>query len=97
LNNLQVTLLPDVEDSRCPSDVQCIWAGYEKVNLVVNTINWPQNISFTSVPKLDDSPAELTIAQFRIKLINVVPYPTANIKIDPSQQKAILLIEKISP
>jgi hypothetical protein len=71
--------------------------GFEKVNFVVNTINWPQNVSFTSAPKLDDSPAELTIAQFWVKLIDVVHYPTANIKVDPSQQKAILLIEKVSP
>jgi hypothetical protein len=81
-----------VDDSRCPRDVTCIWAGDAKIVISVRRGNGQQ------------SKMELhTNGQFRqagkyqryvIKLVALDPYPRTSAKGKPSAYVATLLITK---
>jgi hypothetical protein len=76
--NVSIKFLDVMEDSRCPSDVQCIWAG--QVNISLNISKFyvsPVRMNLTlgplgsnsSMGELDDS---------KIQLLEVQPYPKAS-------------------
>jgi len=73
---LGVRLMPTqvTEDSRCPSGVQCIWAGTVRLNTLINgqsttefTLNTPVNIG-----------------QVKFELVEVAPEKRQNVPISPS-------------
>ena len=69
--------LVGIEDSRCPSDVSCIWAGNAAVSMRL-----VQNSTFTdfvlhSNPGENTGVGELTVMEFTIELIDVNPLPTS--------------------
>lgn len=64
----------DIEDSRCPSDVQCVWEGQVVVHVDV-TVNWEQLgiYSISLNEPLDGSLIQLD--QYYLQLLKVEPYP----------------------
>lgn len=83
----------DVSDSRCPSGVQCIWAGQVRVAL---NVDYPENNS----QKIDlilgagasDENSKI-IGGYTIKLLNVEPYPNGA-EIEKSDYTASLKLLK---
>src|SRR5437879_4848718 len=79
-DGIKVKLLNVTADSRCPSDVTCIWQGEVKIS--VNIIRNNQDLgdfSLTSRAGQDD----LGIQNFDghlIQLVKVEPYPTSGKK-----------------
>jgi len=71
----------DVEDSRCPSDVQCVWKGQVTVNVGVK-VGWEDlgNYSISLNDPLDLSIIQLD--QYSLQLVKVEPYPTSTNPID---------------
>ena len=74
----------DIEDSRCPSDVTCMWEG--QVNVMINIRNETDKISAQFTPN-----HSLTyITPYNITLTDIQPYPisterpdyTATLKIE---------------
>ncbi len=65
-----------IEDSRCPSDVQCVWEGQVtvNVNVVVNREDLG-NYSISLNEPLDGSLIQLD--GYSLQLIKVEPYPTS--------------------
>jgi hypothetical protein len=59
--------LVSVEDSRCPSGVQCIWAGTVKAKLALTSGGTTQD----AVVELGKEPVEL--GQYMISLVSVKP------------------------
>jgi hypothetical protein len=55
------------EDSRCPSGVQCIWAGNAQASLQLDTTQFSLN---TTV-----EPREAVVAGFRFSLVQLTPRP----------------------
>lgn len=77
-----------IQDSRCPKEVQCITAGKASIEL-----EWNAKGDRTKIELSTDSGAnEATYGKFKIKLIEITPYPTAGQKTDPPQYTAILMI-----
>lgn len=80
--NAGVTIkLVDVQDSRCPKDVQCIWEGDAVVTLRINSADTTQNFVLHTNPKQEEGKlAETEIFMHHIQLLDVSPYPlsTAN-------------------
>ncbi len=79
----------DIEDSRCPSDVQCIWEGQVIVN--VNVVVNQEDLGNYSI-SLND-PLNLPIIQFEqysLQLIKVEPYPTSTDSIHVSDYVATM-------
>ena len=86
-----VSLDSVLSDSRCPIDVQCIWAGnaaarftfLDHGHVIPFTLN--TNAAF---------PVDTLISGYRIRLIDLKPAPHSGVVIKQSDYKADLLITK---
>ena len=71
-----------VEDSRCPKDVDCIWAGNAKVTIKV-TNRKGESKTFDLNTNLETKPVRF--GGYEIKLGSVTPYPKANVTVRPTR------------
>lgn len=73
--------LTDVQDSRCPSGMQCIWAGYAAVTLqLTDATAAPQTARLTLLNNLptytrDSVSVTLNRREYWLRLLDVTPYP----------------------
>ena len=80
-------------DSRCPSDVTCVWAGNAAVQLQLSagrgsktvTLNTSRNSPFVR---------ESEYQGYKVKLADLSPYPRSNRKIAAGDYTATLLVSK---
>lgn len=91
-DNIQVKFLEVVEDSRCPKDVQCMWAGEVKVKVEVTNYNaskpQPEErvLVLSPTADFDDLFGNIFHADgFNITAVNVKPYPISTKKIKPKE------------
>ncbi len=77
-DNLVQFKITEINDSRCPSDVVCIWEGKADVKIQVES-----PFSGTITLSTYDNPVD-TVGNYSFKLIDVSPYPisTKTIKLD---------------
>lgn len=69
---LTIKFVEVVEDSRCPRDVTCIWAGNAKVKLLVSKgKNRSQEVELNS----GIEPTAVTVFGFELSLKELTPYP----------------------
>ena len=90
--NIKVTFLDVTEDSRCPSDVTCIWAGQAKI--IVNILKHYQDIgdlTLTSGAGNGDL-ATKAFDGYSIELVKVDPYPISTEKIELSDYIITLVV-----
>ena len=72
---LLVTFTRIVSESRCPSNVQCVWAGEVSTLL---TLGGAQTGALTlNLPGSNTKPATGTAGPYRIELKGVTPYPVS--------------------
>jgi hypothetical protein len=86
--------LVNVTDSRCPSDVTCIWAGQASVDLAIQ-VNGNNNL-LTLVSTAGNSSPK-SFGSYVIHLVNVDPYPTSTKHLQLSDYTITLKITTISP
>jgi hypothetical protein len=91
--NLQITFVKVTEDSRCPSNVQCIWAGQAKVVLTAVAAGMPRDIELT-LGGGSPSAASASFGAYTVELRNLEPYPDATRQIKPGDTIATLLVTK---
>ena len=60
------------EDSRCPVDVQCVWAGDAKIELTVSRTTVPGDIRVIS---LTPPNSETTVGNLRLRFVGLAPTP----------------------
>ena len=90
--DLKVKFVEVVEDSRCPSDVQCPWAG--RVSCVIElTQNSTANKTVLTQSGLTEGYAIETYELYQLKF-RVEPYPQAGKTINKSDYRLILTISK---
>lgn len=70
--------LVSVEDSRCPSDVTCIWAGNAAVLLRIHQNDTQQEFGLNSNPGENTGVGVTELLGYRISLIDVSPFPTSD-------------------
>jgi hypothetical protein len=81
-----------VEDSRCPQDVNCVWAGNAKVTIrVTNRSGRSQTFDLNSNLKGNSA----TFGGYKIELGGVSPYPRSNIRINRNGYTASFTVTKI--
>ena len=91
--DLQVKFVSVEGDSRCPADVNCIWAG--KADVVLDVMHNKCNTPLTlSTPESSQAGDQGKIGNFRLKLIKLDPYPRSDQKISPSDYRATLIVTK---
>ena len=91
--DFQVKFVDVPQDSRCPTGVNCVWAGNAEVTLNVSYDKCTTNLTLNT----NDSPQtkqEEKAGDFRVKLIKLDPYPRSDKKIAASDYLATLVITK---
>jgi hypothetical protein len=88
---LRVKFVEFIEDSRCPVDVDCIWAGNAKIKVRVTS----RGVS--RVLTLDTMGSEKPIVAhgYKFRLTGLTPVPRSNVRIDPSKYIATVEAEKL--
>lgn len=90
-DSLSVKFQKVVEDSRCPSDVECVWAGRIVIELEVVIDGVAQTVTLSS--ENNEEPA--TVGNYVITMGAVTPYPVSTVVIQPGEYKVDLLIEEL--
>lgn len=91
--DLQIKFAAVTEDSRCPADVNCIWAGNARValDLIENKCTTRITVNTQSNSQAAD---EGKSGRYRVKLVKLDPYPRTDRKTAPGDYSATLLISK---
>lgn len=77
-SRLSVRFVEMVEDSRCPTDTNCVWAGNAKIKIRVRAHGRSHDLTLDT-----NGPNQAAIAEgYSIKLIRLTPEPRSNIRID---------------
>lgn len=91
--DLQVKFAAVSEDSRCPENVNCIWAGNAEVAL---DLIQGQCTTLLKLNTHQNSPGteEGKSGRYRVKLVKLDPYPRSDRKIASGDYTATLLISR---
>jgi hypothetical protein len=89
-DNISVTFQEVLEDSRCPVDVTCIWAGLAKVSLQVSVSGQEREISLSTSPPENSAVFE----NYTFWLISVRPAPRSDQNIDSSAYFVTVRVDK---
>lgn len=90
---LRLTFMNVKDDSRCPKDVTCVWAGNAAVRLWLTNGRGGKAVTLNTAksPTLSD---EAQYHGYKIKLVDLNPYPRSSHKIAQSDYTATLLVTK---
>jgi hypothetical protein len=80
------------EDSRCPSDVMCVWAGNAAVEIGVSFGMGPTT---RYVLNTIGDPAFVDVGGYRITLIDLQPYPVSTSRIPPASYLATFRFQQV--
>ena len=88
--NLRIKFIAVTEDSRCPINVECFWAGNAKVAITIQKDeNLPLNDSLNTYLK----PREIEYLDYQIFIKNLEPNRDVNQTIPQSEYVATFLIK----
>ena len=87
--DLTVTFRAVSEDSRCPRDVVCVWAGNGQVQLEVQLGTSVR----TAMLNTTTQPHEVSVDSYRLALVELAPVPHSQHPIPPSQYVATLRLQ----
>ena len=82
------------EDSRCPADVKCVWAGNAAVRLEVSIPGKGSKTLTLNINNSSSSVDENQYGGYKLKLVELSPYPRSDRKIRPGDYVATLLVSK---
>jgi hypothetical protein len=93
----QITVtIQDIQDSRCPTDMVCIWAGMIVVEGQLQVGGQEYDLRLSNNRNASGFPEDFSMNEYTIKLIDVIPYPKSSGSQPVGGQSAILLISKRS-
>ena len=91
--DMQVKFTGVPQDSRCPTNVNCVWAGNAEVSLEWMVDKCPTSITLNT-HATSGTGDESKVGGYRVKLIKLEPYPHSEKKISPGDYTATLLVTK---
>jgi hypothetical protein len=80
------------EDSRCPVDVQCVWAGDAKIDVTVARAGSPTETKTLSITPPDN---EVQIGNLKIRFVGLAPVPRQGDGNSPRNYLAEFIVEQI--
>lgn len=88
---LTIKFIALVEDSRCPTDVECIQAGNGKIQIELKKVG-----SGTKIFELNTNaqPKAVSFAGYTIELVDLNPKPATNIRINRNGYTATFNVSK---
>lgn len=87
--SLRITLISVQEDSRCPVDVECVWAGNAKLNLEVKR---SKKKFISTALNTTLNPREIAYKGYTIKLIRVSPERRASVPVASDEYEATIVV-----
>jgi hypothetical protein len=88
---LGVRFVSVTEDSRCPSDTTCVWAGEVKAQVEVREgSNQPKVVEL-------GLGGETSVGDHRVTLVRVEPQPTSTARIAAQLYRATLKVDRARP
>jgi hypothetical protein len=87
---LEIVFRDVVEDSRCPTDVTCVWAGNGKVRLRLTLGTGSESTADLNTGLL---PSRTEVGPYRITLVELSPDPVSTASIPPERYRINLLVE----
>jgi hypothetical protein len=87
---LSVEFIRVVEDSRCASDVTCVWAGEVKVQLAT------RNDAAEAVQHEITAGQHAAVGEFRLAVVQVQPEKISTREISPEEYRVTLKLERAS-
>lgn len=88
---MRVCLESVTDDSRCPTGVVCVWEGDAVANLTIKTKNEINSFQLHTNNRFQN---ETVLQGYRIKLLSVSPYPSANSQIDQKDYSTEISVVK---
>jgi hypothetical protein len=92
LGILRLAFTGVTEDSRCPSDVVCVWAGNAAVEIGVSFGMGP-TIRYVLNTTVD--PKSVDVGGYRITLVALQPYPVSTGPIPPASYLATFRLQRL--
>jgi len=90
-SGLEITFNRVIEDSRCPKGVECVWAGNGKVEI---SIHFPGEEDLLQDLNTNLEPKEKMAGKYKIRLVELQPYPEKSQEILPEKYRLKLIVEK---
>lgn len=90
---LRIRFIAVENDSRCPRDVTCVWAGNAAVQLQLGTGKGSKTVTLNT-SKSASFVGEMEYHRYKVKLVDLSPYPRSDRKIAPRDYTATLLVSK---
>ena len=87
---LKVAFVELVEDSRCPVDVDCIWAGNAKIKVRVTRNGRSKVLELNTI----HHGSQPEFAGYSFKLMGLTPKPASNIRINRNGYRASIELTK---
>lgn len=79
-----------LEDSRCPADAICVWAGTARLKAWLRAAGEPRReIELKTFPK-----APLATFGYTVEVEALEPFPYSNVRIDPRGYVATLIVKR---
>ena len=90
---LRIRFIAVENDSRCPADVTCVWAGNAAVQLQLGTGRSSKTVTLNT-SKSQSFVGETEYRGYKVKLVDLSPYPRSNRKIARRDYTATLLVSE---
>ena len=91
---LKISFSNIAEDSRCPTGVQCIWAGNARVVLKLNKARRRSTVMSLNTGV---EPKQKSYGGYEVKLVELNPYPKEGAPIRKRNYVAKLVVSRTSP
>lgn len=88
--NISIKFVSLISDSRCPADVECVWAGNAKLKIELNRRG--QSKMFEINTGLD--PRSIIFSGYEIKITALEPQIRTNVRINPASYTATFSVIK---
>ncbi len=80
------------EDSRCPTDVECVWEGNAAAEFSIKVSGYPPQRFVLNT--YSGKPQEMTIHGVSVRLIDVYPAPVSTQQIRPDQYSVRIVVDR---
>lgn len=91
---LRIKFLGVEQDSRCPADVNCVWAGNAEVALELSVGDKCNKRVKLNTHSNSQTAEEGKYEGYRVKLVGLSPQPRSDQKIAPGEYTATLVVSK---
>jgi hypothetical protein len=91
---LRVRFAEVLEDSRCPTQVECFWTGQARIAISVHPDGSATEVEFNTNPAPGQTVTVADVGQYSVELQSLDPYPQTPDAIAFKDYRATLLVRK---